>query len=221
MAAKEVLQRLVQEEAQEEPPRERQRQHERRERTPRRPDPDVAEARPVHLPLFASKRPPPQERLVPARPQIAYPVAHLPHAKRTASLAQHVPQPRRPSASDTARAFRARSPRTDRTGSVVVPPERAENRSAPAAPSRGAAPVPSRSFPPASARRSTSVGSVRRPRHRSPLPPAGESMRGPGRPHTTQTSHPSRSRGATITAAPPALTGLAGTVDRQTPSWEP
>jgi|APDOM4702015118_1054815.scaffolds.fasta_scaffold04089_2 hypothetical protein len=47
-------------------------------------------------------------------------------------------------------------------------------------------------------------------------------MRGPGRPHTTQTNQPSSlNRGETITAAPPALTGLAGTVDKTATSSEP
>jgi hypothetical protein len=46
-------------------------------------------------------------------------------------------------------------------------------------------------------------------------------MRGPDRPHTTQTSQPSAlNRGATITAAC-ALTGLASTLDKQAPSGEP
>jgi len=94
VAPQEVLQRLVQEEAQEDPTRKRQRQQERRERSARRPDPDVAKAGPIHLCFLADKRPPAQERLVPARPQRAHLVAHLPHAERTASLAQHVPQPR-------------------------------------------------------------------------------------------------------------------------------
>jgi hypothetical protein len=47
-------------------------------------------------------------------------------------------------------------------------------------------------------------------------------MRGPGRPHTTQTNQPpSLNREAAITAASSALTGLVGTVDKQAPSGEP
>jgi len=47
-------------------------------------------------------------------------------------------------------------------------------------------------------------------------------MRGPLRPHTTQTSQPSPlNRAAAITAASSALTGLAGTVDKTTRSGEP
>ena len=68
VAAQEVLQRLVQEEAQEEPPGIRQRQEERRERTPRRSDHDVAEAGPIDLALFPCKRPSLEERFAPARP---------------------------------------------------------------------------------------------------------------------------------------------------------
>ena len=58
-------------------------------------------------------------------------------------------------------------------------PGRAARRSGPASPSRGAAPARSRWSPRTNARRSPSAGFVRRSRHRSPLPPAGESMRGP------------------------------------------
>ena len=95
VAAQEVLQRLVQEEAQEEPPREGERQHEGRQRTARRPDPHLPEAGPVDLRFFPGEGAPAQERLVPVRPQRAHFLAHLPYAQRTASLAQHVPQPRR------------------------------------------------------------------------------------------------------------------------------
>jgi hypothetical protein len=47
-------------------------------------------------------------------------------------------------------------------------------------------------------------------------------MRGPGRPHTTQTNQPSSlNRAAAVTATALALTGLAGTVDKTTRSGEP
>lgn len=45
-------------------------------------------------------------------------------------------------------------------------------------------------------------------------------MRGPGRPHTTQTNQPSSLNRGTSIAVAPALTGLAGTVRKTIPSEE-
>jgi hypothetical protein len=54
------------------------------------------------------------------------------------------------------------------------------------------------------------------------LPPAGESIRGPGRPQIAQTSQPfSSNRGAILSTAAPALAGLGSTIDSDTRAGEP
>ena len=96
MPAQEILDRLVQEEAQEDPARESQRQDECGERTARGANRDVAEAGPVHLSLFGAKRATDEECLARKRTQRLHPVSHLAHRERAAPLAKHVPQSRRP-----------------------------------------------------------------------------------------------------------------------------